>query len=237
MILRSVPAVVGLSLVATLVACSEHGASDPTSESTEGRVGTGRDLLEARALQIAADYREWHSVYVDPHWAPTMCAAPSPHAIESRAKDGSAHARKLYFLFTNHLNNYLGLSDSDADNSHFADDFALVKESWTHKLVEGSPPVEEDVASPLPAGEAGSATVAVPDERYALFLMFRVEPGPLDSDDGWIYATTTADGSEVIEVGKIASCMGCHAKAPHGRLFGPIADAQSSQALGGADAN
>jgi hypothetical protein len=34
-----------------------------------------------------------------------------------------------------------------------------------------------------------------------------------------VYGTVAADGT-VTGAGRIASCMGCHADAPHERLFG-----------------
>lgn len=53
--------------------------------------------------------------------------------------------------------------------------------------------------------------------------MMRLAPGSEgyeDTDDGWIYGTVAADGRTVTSAGKVQSCMGCHLKAPHGRLFG-----------------
>lgn len=53
-----------------------------------------------------------------------------------------------------------------------------------------------------------------------LFIMFKMAPKTPDTDEGWVYGTTTADGKEVISAGRVESCMSCHQKAPHDRLFG-----------------
>jgi len=67
----------------------------------------------------------------------------------------------------------------------------LVKESWI--------PGTEKVKGPL-------------------FMM--IKTGDADSDAGWIYATTTPDGTTVTSAGKIASCMECHQGAKRDRMFG-----------------
>jgi hypothetical protein len=52
-----------------------------------------------------------------------------------------------------------------------------------------------------------------------LFVMLRLDPKTPATDDGWVYGTIAADGT-ITSAGRVASCMSCHAKAPHGRLFG-----------------
>ena len=61
-------------------------------------------------------------------------------------------------------------------------------------------------------------------ERGPLFIMYKPTPeeglAAESTDLGWVYGTVTADRTQVTAAGRIASCMGCHRKAPHGRLFG-----------------
>jgi hypothetical protein len=57
-------------------------------------------------------------------------------------------------------------------------------------------------------------------EKAGLFVMFKVDPGTPDTDEGWVYGTVTADGREVTSAGRVGSCLGCHQQAPHDRLFG-----------------
>jgi hypothetical protein len=54
--------------------------------------------------------------------------------------------------------------------------------------------------------------------KTGLFVVLRAPRG-VESDEGWLYATTTADG-KVTSAGQIASCIRCHKLAPHERLFG-----------------
>ena len=58
------------------------------------------------------------------------------------------------------------------------------------------------------------------DTQRELFLMIYLGPEACGTDAGWIYGTVTPDASTVTSAGKVASCMGCHQTAPHGRLFG-----------------
>jgi hypothetical protein len=50
--------------------------------------------------------------------------------------------------------------------------------------------------------------------------MFKLDPSTPGTDRGWAYGTVTADGKQVTSAGRVESCMRCHRKAPHDRLFG-----------------
>jgi hypothetical protein len=78
----------------------------------------------------------------------------------------------------------------------------LVKEAWV----------------PEPMKDKGEAPKA--KEKAGLFIMFKLDPETPDTDEGWVYGTVTADGRTVTSAGRVGSCMGCHKKAPHDRLFG-----------------
>ena len=56
--------------------------------------------------------------------------------------------------------------------------------------------------------------------KAGLFIMFKVDSATPETDEGWVYGTVTADGQKVTASGKIDSCMNCHQRAPHDRLFG-----------------
>jgi hypothetical protein len=59
-----------------------------------------------------------------------------------------------------------------------------------------------------------------PAEKADLFIMLKLDPATPDTDQGWVYATVSADGKTVTSSGRVESCMGCHTKAPDDRLFG-----------------
>jgi hypothetical protein len=50
--------------------------------------------------------------------------------------------------------------------------------------------------------------------------MYKLDAKTPGTDEGWVYGTVTPDGKDVTCAGRVASCMGCHADAPHDRLFG-----------------
>ena len=56
-----------------------------------------------------------------------------------------------------------------------------------------------------------------------LFIMLKLDSKTPETDEGWVYATTTPDGQRVTAAGRIESCMNCHTingTAATGR-FGP----------------
>ncbi len=58
------------------------------------------------------------------------------------------------------------------------------------------------------------------DQKGPLFVMLRKDHSTPGTDQGWVYATLTPDGKTVTSAGRVASCMECHVRAEHGRLFG-----------------
>jgi hypothetical protein len=65
-----------------------------------------------------------------------------------------------------------------------------------------------------------------PKEKSDLFIMFKLNPGTPETDEGWVYGIVTADRKKVTSAGRVASCMSCHLEAPHDRLFGPHVPAE-----------
>lgn len=207
------------------------------------------ETFQKQLLEIAKNYKTWGRIDDEARWTPTFCRLPNPAVARFSASDDEAsHGQKLYSLFAKRRDAYLDLTQAErrkadagtkvhtGNSSHAADAPAnesqagqvIVKESWTVKPAEkivldaqGDPPSvmlgEDDHFSPY-AKRDGKWFMA--DEKFALFVMFRVDPKTPGSDEGWIYGTVSADGKKVTSVGLIDSCIKCHAEAPHGRLFG-----------------
>jgi hypothetical protein len=57
-------------------------------------------------------------------------------------------------------------------------------------------------------------------EKAGLFIMFKIQPGTPDTDEGWVYGTATADATRVTSAGVVAACIHCHRMAGPDRLFG-----------------
>lgn len=190
--------------------------------------------LDATLLAVASNYREYTRVSDYANWAPTLCTGPSQGpSVLSRSGDDATHGGKLYFLYAKDGPFYLdatgrrqsGPAGTGEDVVASPVGQTIVKESWAAVEVgaeeaaawEHTDPAKRDVAK---APVARDGRFYRPGERRELFVMRRMDAATPDTDDGWIYATISADGSRVTASGRITSCMECHAKAPHGRLFG-----------------
>jgi hypothetical protein len=179
-----------------------------------------RTPFEIRALAIAAEYQAWGRVDDELRWAPGLCRLPLPGvAYMSESKDAGTHGSKLYSVFARHRAAYPAGPDTDQ---------VVVKESWTAEPVTDpgvkyAPPSLPENPSPAadhfyPYAKKGDALYHA-GARAGLYIMFKVDPAPADSDGGWIYATITAAG-QLTAAGRIQSCIGCHQEAEHDRLFG-----------------
>ncbi len=97
----------------------------------------------------------------------------------------------------------------------------VVKEAWQPVALAagaGAPRPPGPAPPSLPARRNGVGFV--PGEPLGLFVMLRLRGRPSGTDDGWVYGTLAADRATVTASGALAACMGCHASAPKGRLFG-----------------
>lgn len=142
-------------------------------------------------------------------------------SMQSEA-DSSEHGRKAYFLWSNKPGAYYDIAADELDSAPVG--MTLVKESWTP--VEGIEGVLHGLSSENiryttdpEVEEWGEPAIAEP---YGLFVMHKLDPSTPNTDNGWVYATTDFDGTEVIEVGMIDSCISCHESAPHDRLYGVV---------------
>lgn len=146
-------------------------------------------------LKIAETYESYGKVDDEIRWAPTLCRRPNPPVLRASASDDEkTHGKKLYYLFAKDRNAYVGLKDKTQPLGQ-----VLVKESW------------------VPAASS-TKEKPVAERHGGLFIMMKT--GGSDSDEGWIYATTSADRKTITSSGKIASCMDCHQGKTRDRLFG-----------------
>jgi hypothetical protein len=186
-----------------------------------------------RLLEIAKTYVEFGRIDNDLRWAPIACDAPrTPKpgvAHFSQSADKDTHGRKLYSLFVKDARSYLTLTEQQ----EIAVGQVLVKESWVpeevvdpqqkkeviiHKADKDDPKAQKDDHF-FPYAEKDGRTYHAA-KRSELFIMYKMDPKTPDTDAGWVYGTVTPDGKKVTSAGKIESCMKCHQKAAHDRLFG-----------------
>jgi hypothetical protein len=193
---------------------------------------------ERLMLDIAQVYSRWGPVDAEGRWAPYLCRAPIPgwHRF-SESDDPSTHGQKIYALYAENRDAYVGLNDAlpkngpgglfdsggvEKTSSQINDecDQIVVKESFTP--VEMRPDEAPRMTDLVPAQRDGKAYRA--GEKRELFVMAHLvdaSRAPEGSvDQGWIYGTISPDGKSVTSVGRVASCMKCHVDAPYGRLFG-----------------
>ncbi len=171
------------------------------------------------------------------YWAPYDCKAPPPPpAFVSAAPDGD-HARKLYHLLIQSPDAYANATGSSLPSQVGMLGHGRDAGPWTIALA-GNPDaaapewsvfreteqvlVKESYAPHECADGPRAATVGghtyCLDRPTGLFVMVKPKVTAMPTDDGWIYGTFVS--GTVTSSGLVASCMGCHQKAPHGRLFG-----------------
>jgi hypothetical protein len=171
----------------------------------------------ARALSIADEYKSWGRVDDELRWAPFLCRLPMPGiAHQSASKDSATHGNKLYSVFVKNHADYP--ADSKAGQVVVKESFAA--EPTTEAFMPERPMFSSNITADhfYPYAKKDGVVYRA-GAAAGLYIMYRVDPSVANTDDGWIYATVTPD-RKVTASGRIASCMGCHEDAPHGRLFG-----------------
>jgi hypothetical protein len=145
------------------------------------------------------------------------------HPHPSRAEEGE-HARKLYSLFArDHLAYAMPSTAADTKRTNAAGGQVVVKESYRPELVT-SPTVPLDFRSHFqPYAQGADGKLYRASAIVGVYVIFEKPKGTPGTDDGFVYGTLTPTG-DVTSAGRVASCMGCHAKAKHGRLFGTTVD-------------
>lgn len=235
----------GMIWTAAAVASSGAAVSctGPDKEDTSTTTARAPTEFDAKLLQIAHDYPNWWVVYRDPHWTPARCASPRPAprgTWMSQSGDPETHGRKLYDLFVLDQSGYWAIGGGNQPAASSGPDGrspigqAIVKESWRPVEVTEKEAFDADLARstafPLPAVAVTTSPVVHgtdgkiyrKGEKRDLFIMYKLDPGTPGTDQGWVYGTVTPDGLTVTSAGRVASCMECHAKAPHDRLFGML---------------
>ncbi len=208
-----------------------HGT--PSSAAPAAAITDIPSAVRDRLLKVGAEYHAWGRVDDVLRWAPELCMVPPPSRPRfSESDDAATHGRKLYFLFAADREEYVAMSDGAPASTGQI----IVKESWLPE--EDDPPMTDADGRTLRPEYRGAqwevtgehvdhfTTYLQRDGRWyradakgPLFVMMKAGPGP-GTDNGWIYATLTPEGSEITAAGRIESCMKCHEHAPHDRLFG-----------------
>jgi hypothetical protein len=182
-------------------------------------------------LEVAGNYPNYGRVDDEIRWAPWLCRMPEPgKARFSESKDEDTHGRKLYSVFAKDRDNYNSQSFSKV-KIEIPVGQIIVKESWMPEEVkDGKVPQVQQQRRKLPNGtevlESFSPYASRDGKVYkaskmaGLYIMMKTDPKTPDTDQGWIYGTVSADLKQVTSIGKVESCMECHTKAPHDRLFG-----------------
>ena len=191
----------------------------PADPADAGAPAPIDEAFAAAAVQIAADYTAWGRVDDELRWAPWLCRIPLPGIVRPSDSNGATtHGQKLYSVFA---------KNHDAYPAGPQDGQVVVKQSWTAELVTSpdaafspaSARFEPDAGDHFYGYAQGDGGVYRAGQLAGLYIMFRLDPATPDTDEGWVYATITADG-QVTAAGRVASCMGCHEVATHERLFG-----------------
>lgn len=193
-------------------------ASQADSDNNQRGDETITPNFDGEVLAAAADYLKYPMATRDAGVAPAACAAmpPPPSAKLSNSDDDASHGQKIYFLFAKDDEDYnVGKGAAPVGQ-------VIVKESWVAELSEEPEHRYEQHAS-------GHEVLAVAwknekgyiaKEKGPLFIMLKLAADTPGTDNGWVYATTSADGQTVNEAGKLQNCMECHQDAPRDRLFG-----------------
>ena len=163
----------------------------------------------------AAHYQSWGRVDERPNVAPLMCDMPRPEHYGSKgqvrmsAAEDAPHGQKLYYLWASDRAAYLKTAVPTG--------FSIVKESFAARPGTKPREVVMPLDAPLHDTIDHDGTWLTTGAPKGLYVMAKV--GGEGTDDGWVYGTIAADGV-VTSAGRVATCMGCHEEAPHGRLFG-----------------
>src|SRR5579862_8672445 len=190
-----------------------------------------------------------HKFRVSPLPCAPSAPPPQPSLGLSASMDSSTHGRKLYTVFvkefpknppTPESDDRHGLRQFDEDKNYAAVGQPnpigqiVVKESWKSEEVDATTPltpaertvyihrgeavVEESIRFIPYAKQGDHLYHAV--SKAELFIMFKRDPKTPGTDEGWVYGTVSTDRKQVLTVGRVESCMGCHRDAPYDRLFG-----------------
>lgn len=198
-------------LLASLLFSGCEQRSGGTPPTRAGRSESDAENAKQIAARIAG-YQRWTKLTDRTRWAPELCAPPpsltQPSLRLSQSRDESTHGRKLYDLYCNDAPAYRSATIEPRIAAPIG--LTIVKEAHAAIEVQG-------VASAGPATVTRGGRTFTPGPITSLFVMTR---GADKGSAAWTYATIDPNGTTVIAAGAIASCIQCHADAPHDGLFG-----------------
>ena len=239
--------IAGCGAAALLVVVGCQGGSGAGAEQTPVHAA---GEFDADVLRVASGFKSWPKLTRAPRNAPALCDFAPQYGTTthfSTSGDGLTHGQKVYHLYAMDSKSYFERTDMHAYRPAKGDPAALagikqvlVKDSFRPEPVEGGE--AEAVRDKAAALVQGSRMRERPDstdsaahdagevgyqgdwrvkagEALGQYVMIDYGAGRAGTDDGWVYATVKPSG-EIVQAGMIESCMGCHVKAPHGRLFG-----------------
>ncbi|MCC6575195.1 MAG: cytochrome P460 family protein [Planctomycetes bacterium] len=185
------------------------------SKNSEKDAPTIDARFEKQLLAVGAEYKDYNKytqIGSDPHWSHTMCRGPIIPPALSKSIDDPTHGRKLYYLWAKDSEAYYKVKEGKPIVLQPVGQ-AIVKESYHPVEVTGTVGAhEETIKRDGKTWKMG--------EKYALFVMLKLDPSTEGTDDGWVYATLSADGTKVTSSGIIKSCAGCHQDCAADRMFG-----------------
>jgi hypothetical protein len=196
-------------------AAAAHSAESvvvvPAHQETKAPVGP--DLSEIIA-SIAREYGTYRRVSDHAGWAPFLCREPSSRVLPSETPENSPHGQKLYYLFAREADDYIRLPWQNKGTTAAVGQ-AIVKQTFHPRAVSPG-----EATRPGRDYATRDGVVYTTGEAAELFIMTKLDPETPGTDQGWVYGVTDREGRNVLATGRIASCMGCHERAPHDRLFG-----------------
>jgi hypothetical protein len=244
---KSLHAVFGIVLLATLLIAS-HGCADsvqvldpPAPDQPAAGPGPELSAFRERILEIAQTYESYGrigSVLPGEHRLPagTMRGGPwLPDPLFSDSGYGPTHGRRLYSLFVKER------QPGPYDESYTVEGKpspvgqVVVEEAWFAGEMERDGKPLESATRKVIARHGGRVQDPAdwympygwldgrwyqPTRKMGLFIIFKLDAKTPGTDAGWVYGTVAADGKTVGPVGRVATCMACHDKAPHDHLFG-----------------
>lgn len=160
----------------------------------------------------------------DMQWTTALCVSfkresPSYRVIEDSVHFSladasvSPHGNRLYQLYVKDKRSY------DRKVLYQPLGQTLVKETWNVVVV----PTDSIAFYPLVKRSRNDNLWYRPTTIAELFIMTKEEPSS-SNDQGWTYAIVDVSNNkspEIIENGKISSCIQCHKDTKYDRLFGP----------------
>ncbi len=185
--------------------------------------GTFREQL----LHFTGEYERYGLADRTLSWSEIDCLAPpGPRVRFSGSKHGKTHGSKLYLVFARRLwpgtwgdriGSYITSPDGKSPIGQ-----VVVKESWIPEEVGAKEreSLNREVGFGLKFFAENDGRFYRPVRKGDLFIMVKLDPTTPGTDAGWVYGTVTSDGKTVTSAGQVPSCMRCHQKAPHDRLFG-----------------